>query len=72
MLEKYSICESPETIEDMKLNCSSDTDRMKLSVAILKPVKVMMNKRNAKEVTMIIKSGYAALYVINGTMKTAL
>ena len=45
--------------------------RMKSSVAMLKPVKVM-NVRNAREVTMKVKSGYVALYVINGTMKTVL
>ena len=37
---------------------------------MLKPMKVMMNKRNAKEVTMIMKISYVALYVINRTMKT--
>ena len=34
------------------------------SVAMLKPVKVM-NMLNAREVTMKVKSGYVALYVIN-------
>ena len=43
---------------------------MKSSVAILKPEKVMMNMQNAREVAMKVKSGYVALYVINGTMKT--
>ena len=42
---------------------------MRTSVTMLKPVKVMMNKRNAREVTMTMKSGYVALYVINRTMK---
>ena len=40
---------------------------MKSSVAMLKPVKVMMN---AREVTMKVKSGYIVQYVISGTMKT--
>ena len=31
---------------------------MKSSVAMLKPVKVMMNVRNAREVTIKVKSGY--------------
>ena len=46
MLEKSTICKSSEII-DMKLDFSSDYDRMKLtarttlSVAMLKPMKVM-------------------------------
>ena len=44
--------------------------RMKSSAAMLKPVKVMTNVRNAREVTMKMKSDYVVLYVINGTMKT--
>ena len=44
---------------------------MKPSVAMLKPVKLMINVRNAREVTMEVKSGYVVQYVINGTMKTA-
>ena len=43
---------------------------MKSSVTMLKPVKVMMNKRNAREVTMTMKSGYVTLYVINRSIKT--
>ena len=50
--------------------CSGMRARMKSSVAILKPEKVMMNMQNAREVAMKVKSGYVALYVINGTMKT--
>ena len=50
--------------------CSCMRARMKSSVAILKPEKVMMNMQNAREVAMKVKSGYVALYVINGTMKT--
>ena len=44
--------------------------RIKSSAAMLKPVKVMTNVRNAREVTMKMKSDYVVLYVINGTMKT--
>ena len=40
---------------------------MKSSVAMLKPVKVMMNVRNARKVTMKVKSGYIAVYIINDT-----
>ena len=54
------------------LTCSGIGSRMKSSVALLKSLKVMMNVRNAREVTMKAKSGYVALYVINGTMKTDL
>ena len=43
---------------------------MKLSVAMLKPLKVMMNVRNTREVPVKMESGYVALYVISGTMKT--
>ena len=50
--------------------CSGMWVRMKSSVAILKPVKVMMNVRNAKEVIMKVKSGCVVQYVVNGTMKT--
>ena len=50
-------------------SCTGMGARMKTSVTMLKPVKVMMNKRNAREVTMTMKSGYVALYVINRTMK---
>ena len=45
---------------------------MKSSVAMLKPVKVMMNVRNAWEVIMKVKNGYVVQYVINGTIKTVL
>ena len=44
--------------------------RMKSSVALLKPVKMIMNVQNAREVTMKVKSGYVVQYVINGTMKS--
>ena len=47
--------------------CIGMEARMKSSVAMLKPVKVMMN---AREVTMKVKSGYIVQYVISGTMKT--
>ena len=50
--------------------CISMEARMKSSVAMLKPVTVMMNVQNAREVTMKVKSGYVVQYVINGTMKT--
>ena len=43
---------------------------MKSFVAMMKPVKVMMNVRNAIEVTTKVKSGYVVQFVINGTMKT--
>ena len=43
---------------------------MKSSVAMLKPVKVMMNVRNARKVTMKVKNGYVVQYGINGNMKT--
>ena len=45
--------------------------KMKSSVAMLKPVKMMINVRNAMGVAMKVKSGYVVLHVINGTMKTA-
>ena len=41
---------------------------MKSSVAMLKPVKAMMNVRNARIVTMKVKSGFVVQYVINGAM----
>ena len=43
---------------------------MESSAAVLKPVKVMINVQNAREITMKEKSCYIVLYVINGTMKT--
>ena len=43
---------------------------MKSYVARLKPVKVIMNVRNARNFTLKVKSGYAVQYVINGTIKT--
>ena len=46
--------------------------RMKSSVAMLKPMKVIMIVQNARQVLMKVKSGYVALYVINGSMKTVL
>ena len=54
----------------MLFPCSSMGARTKSSVAILKPVKVMMNVRNAREVKMKVKRGYVVQYVINVTMKT--
>ena len=50
--------------------CSGLEARMKLSVAMLKPLKVMMNVRNTRKVPVKVESGYVALYVISGTMKT--
>ena len=52
------------------LTCSGMGARMKSPETMLKPVKVMLNVRNPREVTMKVKSGYVALYVINGTMKS--
>ena len=43
--------------------------KMKSSVAKLKPVKVLMNVRNAREVTVKDKSGYVVRYAIGGTKK---
>ena len=51
--------------------CSGMEARVKLSVAMLKPLKpVKMNVRNTREVPVKVESGYVALYVISGTMKT--
>ena len=50
--------------------CSGMEANMKSSAAMLKPVKVMMNLRNAREVTMKVKSSFVVHCVINGTMKT--
>ena len=47
--------------------CSGMGAKMKSSVAMLKPANVGMNVRNAREVTMKVKSGYAVQYAINGT-----
>ena len=44
--------------------------RKKSSVAMLKPMKVMMNIRNTMEVTMNVEIGYVVQYMINDTMKT--
>ena len=52
------------------LTCSGMGERMRSPETMLKPVKVMLNVRNHREVTMKVKSGYVALYVINGTMKS--
>ena len=49
--------------------CSGMGERMKSSVETSE-MKVMMNVQNARQVTMKVKSGYVAQYVINGTMKT--
>ena len=46
----------------------SEIMKVKSSVAMLKPVKVMMNVRNTWKVTMEEKSGYVALHIINGTI----
>ena len=45
-------------------------ERRKSSVAMLRPMKVMMNIRNAMEVTMNVEIGYVVQYIIDGTMKT--
>ena len=45
-------------------------ERRKLSVTMLKPMKVMINIQNAMEVTMNVEIGYVVQYIINGTMKT--
>ena len=45
-------------------------ERRKSSVAMLKPMKVMMNIRNTMEVTMNVEIGYVVQYMINDTMKT--
>ena len=42
--------------------------RIKSSVAMLKPVKAMMNVRNARIVTMKVKSGFVVQHVISGAM----
>ena len=52
--------------------CSGMGTRMKSSAAILKPVKMMINVQNAREVTVKVKSCYVVQYVVNGTMKTVL
>ena len=44
---------------------------MKSSVTMLKPVKVMINVPNTREIIMKVKNGYVVQYAINGTMKTA-
>ena len=49
--------------------CSGMEARMKL-LKMLKPLKVMLNVRNTREVPVKVESGYVALYVISGTMKT--
>ena len=43
--------------------------RMKSFVTMLKPVKLIINVRNAREVTMKLKSGYVVMYIMNGTIK---
>ena len=58
------------SIMKILFTCSGMAARMKSSVAILKPVKEIINVRNAREVTMKVKSGYVVQYVINGAMKT--
>ena len=44
------------------------TAKIKSSVAMVKPVKVMMNVQNNREITMKVKSGYAEQYAINGRL----
>ena len=41
--------------------------KMKSSMAMFKPVKVMTNVRNAWKVVVKVKSAYVLVYVINGT-----
>ena len=41
-----------------------------MKIFFSRAIKLMMNVRNAREVTIKLKSGYVALYVINSTMKT--
>ena len=65
------IISSKVTMMKIIFTCSGLGARMKLYAAMLKPVKVMMNMRNAREVTMKVKSGYVVLYVIDGNIKTA-
>ena len=50
--------------------CCGTGEQMKSYVARLKPVKVIMNVRNARNFTLKVTSGYAVQYVINGTIKT--
>ena len=50
----------------MKILCGV---RMKSLVTLWKPVKLMINVRNAWKVTMNVKSGYVVLYIINDTLK---
>ena len=47
--------------------CSGIWANVKSFVTMLKPMKVMMNVQNARKVAMKVKSGYVALYAINGT-----
>ena len=46
--------------------CNSVGGENELSVAMFKPVKVMMNEWNASGVTLKVKRGYVVQYVING------
>ena len=57
-------------IMEIIFTCNGIGAIMKSSVAMLKPVKVMMNVRNTREVIMKVKNGYVVQYAINGTMKT--
>ena len=43
--------------------------RIKSLVTLWKPVKLMINVRNARKVTMNVKSGYVVLYIISDTIK---
>ena len=62
---------SKSLMMDILFAFSGTGAKMKSSVAMLKPVKMMINVRNAMGVAMKVKSGYVVLHVINGTMKTA-
>ena len=57
-------------IKKILFTCSGMREGTKSSVAILKPMKVIMKVSTAKKVTMQVNSGYVALYIVNGTMKT--
>ena len=58
------------TDDEDPFHCTGMGTRMKLSVVMLEPVKAMINMRNAREVTIKVKSGDVVQYVINGIMKT--
>ena len=69
--DNYIIFFSKSLKMDILFAFSGMGAKMKSSVAMLKPVKMMINVQNAMGVAMNVKSGYIVLHVINGTMKTA-